>query len=104
MTVLFMPFTKQIVKLVEWMVHDKKDAKQEEKEKFCVLDERVLNSPSIAVAECGNLTRQMSELAHSTLTTAISVLYNYDPEVEQEILEQDWSSVLRSAIILRSRR
>lgn len=89
MTVLFMPFTKQIVKLVEWMVHDKKDAKQEAKEKFCVLDERVLNSPSIAVAECGNLTRQMSELAHSTLTTAISVLYNYDADVEQEVLEQE---------------
>lgn len=88
LTILFMPFTKQLVKLVERIVRDKSAAKQET-DTFCVLDERVLNSPSIAVAECGNLTKQMSALAHDTLKTAISVLYHYDGQVEKQVLEQE---------------
>ncbi len=88
-TVVLMPFTKFIVKAIEWLIKDKKSAEEEEKEKFCVLDERLLNSPSFAIAECGNFTKQMNTLACDTLRNAISVLYDYNEEEAQKILDQE---------------
>ena len=91
LTVLLMPFTKQLIKLVEWMVREKKqpDPKKAADDTFCMLDDRLLNSPSVAIAECNNLTVQMSSLAYETLIRTISVLYRYDEQTAAHILRQE---------------
>ncbi len=88
-TVTLMPFSKLLVKLVEFIIREKKTKEEIERDNFCVVDERLMQSPSIAIAECGNLTVQMNDLAFDTLKTSISVLYNYDAEVEKQMLFQE---------------
>ena len=92
MTVLLMPFTKQLVKLVEFMVREKKKPNGVKKaidDTFCMLDDRLLQSPSVAIAECSNLTVQMSALAYETLLSTISILYHYDAQTAERILKQE---------------
>lgn len=90
LTVLLMPFTKQLIKLSELIVRDKKKASaQKEDDTFCMLDDRLLQSPSVAIAECNNLTVQMSALAYETLIRTISVLYKYDEATGERILKQE---------------
>ncbi len=87
-TVTLMPFTKLIVKFIEWLIRDKKKVADED-EQFCVLDERLLKSPAFAIAECKNFTQQMNELACDTLKTAIANLYQYNEETAERILKQE---------------
>lgn len=90
LTVLLMPFTKQIVKLIETLVREKKKpGKAAETDTFCMLDDRLLLSPSIAIAECSNLTVQMSSLAYETLIETVSMLYQYDPNAAERILANE---------------
>lgn len=92
MTVLLMPFTKQLVKLVEFTVREKKKPNGVKKaidDTFCMLDDRLLQSPSVAIAECSNLTVQMSALAYETLLSTISILYHYDAQTAERILKQE---------------
>ena len=91
LTVLLMPFTKQFVKLVERLVREKKkaDKKAAEDDRFCMLDDRLLHSPSVAIAECSNLTVQMSSLAYKTLIDTITAFYEYDPQHAARILEYE---------------
>ena len=94
LTLLLMPFSKLLVKLVTLMIRDKKEAKggkKKEKDVPFMLDERLLRSPSIAISECAEQTVRMSTMAHATLYTTFTVLYHYDERIAAQILEQeDW--------------
>lgn len=88
-TVLLMPLTKQLVKLTEWLVKDKKAGK--DANEVLYLDERLLLSPSIAIAECDNATKKMMRLSKESLFLAMSLFDKYDQAVADKIkkLEDD---------------
>ncbi len=71
-TFVLLPFNKQLVRLANVCIRgDEKVAPTH------FLDERLIGTPSIAIAECNGLTVKMAELAQSTLLSSIDMLNAY---------------------------
>ena len=83
-TVLLLPFTKQLEKLAYLVVRED----QGEKEKFAFIDERLLATPSVAIAECANKTVDMAQLAETTILRA-SPSGKYDEKTAQEVIQNE---------------
>lgn len=75
-TVLLMPFNKYIIKLACFVIKDKEG----KKEKNAFFDERIMNVPSLAIAECKNLVGEMAELSKEAVLTAIGLIDEYDAD------------------------
>lgn len=82
-TAMLLPFTAQLERLAKLTIR----SKEEKVNTF--LDERLLATPSIAVAECRNRMVQMVELVHESMQAAISLLRNYDEEKIEQILHNE---------------
>jgi len=85
-TLLLLPFTKQLEKLAYLVVRE--DAAEKE-EKLSFLDERLLNTPSVAIAECANKTVDMAHLAEETILQSLSLLETYDEKVCEKIIKNE---------------
>lgn len=97
-TIVQLPFFKQIIALTYLIV---KPAPEEEK--FQLLDNNFLKTPSVAVARCVELTNDMAELTRTSIFTANSIVreYNeskvrsvYDYEEEIDVFEDKIGSFL----------
>ncbi len=86
LTLLFLPLSKPLTRLVEKLVREKK---QEEREAVFTLDERLLRVPSVAIAECANKTGEMCTLARSVLQDAFEILFDYRREIAEKIEAQE---------------
>ena len=80
-TLLLLPFTKQLEKIAYTVVKDDKSSKEE----YAFMDERLLATPSVAIAECNNKTVEMSALAQKTILKALSLLEKYDDKIGEEV-------------------
>lgn len=69
-TIILFPFSKQLVKLAHFLV------KETDEEQEFKLDERLMLTPPIAVAECMNSMDKMISKAQKGLDTATSMLIN----------------------------
>ena len=88
--VVLMPFTKFIAKLSEKLVKEKKSEEDTETDRRAVyLDERLLNSPSIAVMECDNYTVKMALLAKETVLQSLKLISNYDKDVAKVVFDNE---------------
>ena len=85
-TILLLPFTKQLEKLAYLVVREEPG---EKKEKFAFVDERLLATPSVAIAECANKTVDMAHLAETTILQALSLLGKYDEKAAQEVIQNE---------------
>ena len=81
-TGVLLPSGSLLEKLVCFLVPDAK-----EPEKVSILDERLLNTPSIALERCHILANEMAESAAQTLRHAIDCLKNYDPTIAKMVRE-----------------
>ncbi|MBQ8383399.1 MAG: Na/Pi cotransporter family protein [Clostridia bacterium] len=72
-TLLLLPFTKLLEKLAYIIIKEK--GKKAEEASF--LDERLLNTPSIAVSECNAKTVEMSHVAFATLNDSFALMEQY---------------------------
>ena len=82
---MLMPFAKLLIRLSRALIKDRKgDAKT-----FTFLDERLLKTPSVAVAECRNSTVEMAKLTKETIFDAISLIGDYNKEMAQSIVERE---------------
>ncbi len=79
-TVLLMPFSKHLINLTCKLIPDTKDT-----ESGVLLDGRLLNSPSFAIAECSNLTIDMATKAQSNTLKALSLFRTWDQNVVDEV-------------------
>ncbi len=79
-TTLLLPFSKLIVKLANKIIPEKGEKEQE-----ILLDERLLATPSVAVAHCNSLTVEMSAIAKKTLLESIDLLNNFDKNLAAKI-------------------
>ena len=84
-TVLLLPFTRQLEKLAYLVVRED----QGEKEKFAFIDERLLATPSVAIAECAGKTVDMAHLAEKTILRALALLEKYDEKTAQEVIQNE---------------
>ena len=78
-TLVLLPFTNLLEKLALATIKDKDD----EREKFQLLDERLLGTPGVAIEHCRNLTIKMGQLSEFTIETALGLLSDYDEEKEK---------------------
>ena len=83
-TIMLLPFSKLLEKIALRVVRD-----TEKKEEYAFIDERLLATPSVAIAECGNKTKEMACMAKNALVDAIQLLEAYDPAVRTRILKDE---------------
>ncbi len=85
-TAVFLPFTKQLEKLACLTIRDKPGEKNAEAP---MLDERLLNTPSVAIEQCRNVCIKMADLTLYTLKTSLEVVMNYDQKKCTEVAENE---------------
>ena len=72
---MLMPNGKLIIKITEWLTREKNEvAPVEAQSGVCVLDDRLLRSPSIAVKEASDYTSEMCSLTRETLLKSMKLL------------------------------
>jgi phosphate:Na+ symporter len=79
-----LPFSKQLVKIAETVIK-----KQNKKEEYEFIDERLLNTPSFAISECRNLTVEMSKLAHKSIKDVLTMLWKFDEKIATTVNEAE---------------
>ena len=90
--IILIPLTKKLEHLVCKLIPEEK-GKTADRRLF--LDERLLQSPSVAVTECNNATGKMAQLAWSNLLIAMDLLEDYDKrkydliEENEDLLDDD---------------
>ncbi len=83
-TFMLLPLDRQMIKITNRLV---KDSDQEQN--YAFLDERLLNTVSVAVSEAHNLTMEMAGVARDALSGAVSLMKNFDPAKVAEIKEKE---------------
>lgn len=78
-TAMLLPFTNRLVNLAKRMV------KTDDVKEIGFLDERLLNTPGVAIAECDKQCDIMGRLAKEAMEKAMSLLFDYDEEVAAEV-------------------
>jgi len=82
-TVLLFPFGKALEKLAKLIIKDKPDKEVE----YELLDDRLLSTPSFAIAECRNVTGKMAKIVRSSILSSIDLISHYNPKVVKQINE-----------------
>jgi phosphate:Na+ symporter len=78
---LIAPFYKQLAKLSTIIIKDSKD----DKETSTLLDDRLLETPSVAVARATQVVYNMAELSTKALHDSISLFDNFDQKLGDSI-------------------
>lgn len=81
-TVLWFPFTRVLEKLACITVRD-----TEAKEKYEMLDERLLATPPVAVERCKSVAETMAEISVDTINKSFSLLNDYNADVYQAVIK-----------------
>lgn len=85
-TAMFLPFTKQLEKLACLTIRD--DPSDEDSE-MPMLDERFLNTPSVAIEQCRNLAFKMARLTRKTILHSLELVTEYDKAKAQEVVDNE---------------
>ena len=83
-TLILLPFANVLEKLAILTIPD--DA---EKESFALLDERLLNTPAVAVARAHSATADMAELARVGVMQAMSLTHTWDDTLAQKVRDEE---------------
>ncbi len=83
-TVLLLPMSALLEKLAYRIVPEKQNAKPET---VTILDERLLNTPAVALERCHALVKVMAERATYAMRSAILALHAYTPALAEEVRE-----------------
>ena len=81
-TLILMPFSKQLEKLAKVTIRDKNT-------EAVLLDERLLQSPAFALAECRNATIRMAKMARDSMLAAIGLLDAFDQKIADSVTEME---------------
>ncbi len=84
-TVVMFPFIKQLEKLAYILIRPEK----QKEEKFQLLDERLLVTPPVAIAQATRVTHEMAEIAKASLLDSLSLLFDYDTSKIKKIHEAE---------------
>jgi len=86
-TIVLLPFTKYIVKLVCLIIPEKKEA--QEKPNFMYLDDRLLSTPAIAVGNIRKEIVRMGEYAKANVNDAMQMLFDINIDNTEAIAERE---------------
>lgn len=77
-TIILLPFTKMLVVIANAVIKDTEEPEPEREIAF--LDERLLNTPSIALQECTSIANEMAVVTKRSIFEAMALLFNYNEE------------------------
>ena len=83
-TALLLPFTSLLERLAYLTIPD-----DEKKERFTLLDERLLNTPSVAADQARSVTSKMAETARIGVLQAMSLTRKWDATLAQKVKEEE---------------
>ena len=86
--VVLMPLVKFIAKISEKLIKEKTED-IERKKQTVRLDERLINTPSIAVMECDSYTVKMALLAKETIMDAVELMRGYENERAKTVFDNE---------------
>ena len=81
-TCVLLPFAKQLIKLSKLIIPT-----ETQEQKFELLDDNFLKTPSVAVGRCSELTNDMARLALIAINKAIGLVGNYNDEGARDVRE-----------------
>lgn len=84
-TAILLPLNRVLEKLAYMTIKDDEG----EKEKFQILDERLINTPAIAIEQSKKALRNMASEATNSLIHSISLLDRWNPEAAEEIANSE---------------
>ncbi len=88
-TAILMPFSKQLVKVSQLIISDKK-GEDEKTDVFAALDTRFLATPSVAVEACRGTAVTMADITKTAITDAIGLLVSpYDSKKVQSVIDAE---------------
>ncbi len=87
-TALLLPFVQYVVKLVTKIIPDKKGDEQD-KQMLAFIDDRVLNTPSIAVANTKKEIIRMAGISKENINLSVDMLLNGKKDNEPAIRENE---------------
>ncbi len=82
-TVILLPASKLLEKAAMTII---KDTDGDKSEKYALIDERLLATPSVAINECFSITVDMANKARTAITDVIGLLTHYDEKTAEKIL------------------
>ncbi len=85
-TILLFPFAKHMVKLITKIIKDKQGDDQVEK-KLIYLDERIAQTPAIALTQTLKEINRMGEIVYDNLENSTEALFEYDEQKVEKIFE-----------------
>ena len=83
-TVILLPFATGLEKLAILTIPD-----SPEKEEFALLDDRLLNTPAMAVERARAATAEMAELARVGVVQAMSLTHEWNDELAQKVRDEE---------------
>lgn len=83
-TVLLFPFTKQLEKLSMLIIRDDNN-----EEDISVLDDRLLTTPAVAVAQAKKLANEMALCAKQGLVDSLELIFEYSDDKARQIREME---------------
>ena len=83
-TIILLPFANVLEKLAILTIPD-----SPEKEGFALLDERLLNTPAMAVERARSATGEMAELARVGVMQAMSLTHKWDDTLAQKVRDEE---------------
>lgn len=85
-TIVLLPCAKLLEKLACFLIRNEVEVAEEDKE-FKILDDRFLDTPSIAMEHCKMMTDKMAVMAQEAITKAMGLVWQYDEKVAEEVGE-----------------
>lgn len=90
-TIVWLPFSNQLVKLASLTIRETKAEKEMEKstDVASVLDDRFLDKPGFALELCKTETQHMAEMARDSFYYAMELVLDYDEIKAQKVIKME---------------
>ena len=86
--IVLFPFIPKIEKLVCWLVKDDKEDLEDEAD-FDLLEERLLNYPALAIAQCHRVMNGMSKKLRKNVNRAMNLLNDYQQDKYDKVQRKE---------------
>lgn len=83
-TIVLIPFAKQLERLAKFTIRDK-----DKEEHYTLLDDRILLTPSVAIAECMEHMIRMAKLVQENLYNSLEIMRSYSGKVVESIQRKE---------------
>ncbi len=88
-TLILINFTGSLEKLVRKVIPETEEERSEEANIFASLDDRLIDTPSIALEQAFTLSKEMLQLTTSSINEALSLLENFKTEVHKSVKRKE---------------